>query len=520
MTVLAVNGCRSRALWRGPCALRSPRRAGGQKGSLRSAHLPFLKKRAERPGVAMGAWSRPTWLLFLLLVLQRVAAPPSQGSGHLPCLGLVIGSNKEPLRCCYQCPSGYTQTVTCPANLTDCKKNLCRADHYLNDAHVTPRCEACKQCLPDRHLVEKRPCTNHTNRECQCQPGWYCKEPSTGTCITCVPLTTCKPGSGVKTKGTPDTDTICEECPAGTFSDEDSSTQTCKPDTDCAKLNKVPQGQGATTQDESCLDHSSGQSTPPEGTTAIHLDPSLDSVLSTTVSEGRGGFNSTHILPVKKPNRGETDFALLVAVLLSVLVLFAGLVMFWWRRFCKAWIVPHAAKSELTFFHRKSMLNLQASNPAKICEERIDGPDSEEHGLAEGDQLNPEPLAEAPDGVSVLEMENTPALGPKGDELFQMDGGTFVEPPLHNHTSNHIEKIYIMRADTVIVGSVSEVPSGKMCLTKEEDGGSETQEDVEGKELAMRYPEQETEFHPGSDITTPVEEEWEFHNSCGKTLAI
>ncbi|XP_033012765.1 tumor necrosis factor receptor superfamily member 8 [Lacerta agilis] len=416
---------------------------------------------------------------------------------------------------------GYTQTVTCPANLTDCKKILCQDDYYLNEAHVTPRCEACKQCLPDRHLVEKRPCTSRSNRECQCQPAWYCKEPSTGTCITCVPLTTCKPGSGVKTKGTSDTDTVCEECPPGTFSDEDSSTQTCKPRTDCAKLNNVPLGKGATTQDKRCLDHSPGQSTLPVGAAAVLLDPSPASVLSTTVGEGRGEFNSTHILPVKKPNRGETDFALLVAVLLSVLVLFAGLVMFWRRRFCKAWIVPHAAKSELTFFRRKSMLNLQASNPAKICEERTNGPDSEGHGSGEGDQLNPEPLTEATDGISsVLEMENTPDLGPDGAELLQMDGGTFVEPPLHNHTSNHIEKIYIMRADTVIVGGVSEVPSGKMCLAKEEDGGSESQENVEGKELAMHYPEQETEFHPGSDITTPVEEEWEFHNSCEKALAI
>nr|XP_034974727.1 tumor necrosis factor receptor superfamily member 8 [Zootoca vivipara] len=194
--------------------------------------------------------------------------------------------------------------------------------------------------------------------------------------------------------------------------------------------------------------------------------------------------------------------------------------MFWRRRFCKAWIVPHAAKSELTFFRRKSMLNLQASNPAKVCEERINGPDSGGHGSGEEDQPNPEPLAEAADDVSVLEMENTPVLGPDDAELLQVDGGAFVEPPLQNHMSNHIEKIYIMRADTVIVGSVSEVPSGKMCLAKEEDGGSETQEDVEGKELVMHYPEQETEFRPGSDITTPVEEEWEFHNSSEKTLAI
>ncbi|XP_060132464.1 tumor necrosis factor receptor superfamily member 8 [Zootoca vivipara] len=355
-----------------------------------------------------------------------------------------------------------------------------------------------------RHLVEKHPCSNRSNRACQCQPGWYCKEPSTGTCITCIPLTTCKPGSGVKTKGTSDTDTVCEECPPGTVSDEDSSTQICKPRADYAKLNKVPLGTGATTQDKCCLGHLPGQSMPPVGTAAVLPDPSPASILSTTLGEGRG----------------ETDFALLVSVLLSVLVLFAGLLMFWRRRFCKAWIVPHAAKSELTFFRRKSMLNLQASNPAKVCEERINGPDSGGHGSGEEDQPNPEPLAEAADDVSVLEMENTPVLGPDDAELLQVDGGAFVEPPLQNHMSNHIEKIYIMRADTVIVGSVSEVPSGKMCLAKEEDGGSETQEDVEGKELVMRYPEQETEFRPGSDITTPVEEEWEFHNSSEKTLAI
>lgn len=71
-----------------------------------------------------------------------------------------------------------------------------------------------------------------------------------------------------------------------------------------------------------------------------------------------------------------------------------------------------------------------------------------------------------------------------------------------------------MRADTVIVGSVSEVPAVKSCIPKGEEGCSGTKDGERETELPMHYPEQETAFHPGSDITMPVEEEWEFHHSA------
>lgn len=74
-----------------------------------------------------------------------------------------------------------------------------------------------------------------------------------------------------------------------------------------------------------------------------------------------------------------------------------------------------------------------------------------------------------------------------------------------------------MRADTVIVGSVSEVPAGKICSAREEEGSSGAQE--EGGPVA-HYPEQETEFYPASSVTTPVEEEWEFQPSSEKALVI
>lgn len=77
-----------------------------------------------------------------------------------------------------------------------------------------------------------------------------------------------------------------------------------------------------------------------------------------------------------------------------------------------------------------------------------------------------------------------------------------------------------MRADTVIVGSVSEVPAGKICSVRDEDGSSGAQEEIEEGELVAHYPEQETEVCPTSSVTTPVEEEWEFPLSSDKSPVI
>lgn len=67
------------------------------------------------------------------------------------------------------------------------------------------------------------------------------------------------------------------------------------------------------------------------------------------------------------------------------------------------------------------------------------------------------------------------------------------------------------------MGSVSEVPSGKNCGARGCEGNVDAQEDME-KELAMHYPEQETESFPGNDVMVPVEEEGkEFHHPTTAT---
>lgn len=74
------------------------------------------------------------------------------------------------------------------------------------------------------------------------------------------------------------------------------------------------------------------------------------------------------------------------------------------------------------------------------------------------------------------------------------------------HTNNRIEKIYIMRADTVIVGTVkTEVPEGRGLV---EPAEPELEEGLE-VDHAPHYPEQETEPPLGScrDVMFSVEEE-------------
>lgn len=79
------------------------------------------------------------------------------------------------------------------------------------------------------------------------------------------------------------------------------------------------------------------------------------------------------------------------------------------------------------------------------------------------------------------------------------------------------EKLYILKADTVIVGSVSEVSSGKNCAARGCESNVDAQENME-EELAMHYPEQETESFPGNDVMVPVEEEGkEFHHPTTAT---
>ncbi|NXL69980.1 TNR8 factor, partial [Leptocoma aspasia] len=132
--------------------------------------------------------------------------------------------------CCYQCPSGYVKKKACPRDpAEDCM--TCGPDQYLNNESQKPRCDACVSCSKELDLVEKQPCSFNSSRMCECRPGLFCRLTVENTCTRCQHHSACEPGFGVKIRGTSTNDVTCEECPPGTFSDQNSSTDICKPHT-------------------------------------------------------------------------------------------------------------------------------------------------------------------------------------------------------------------------------------------------------------------------------------------------
>ncbi|XP_042334515.1 tumor necrosis factor receptor superfamily member 8 [Sceloporus undulatus] len=430
-------------------------------------------------------------------------------------------AHKEALRrCCLQCPPGYRPKTACPLDLDrDCAKIPCEPEYYLNQQLVRPRCEACVKCTTERHLLERSACTQDTGRVCECESGRFCQTPVANSCARCTPHRSCKPGFGVRTKGTAENDTECEECPPGTFSNEDSSIQPCNTHTNCTRLNKISVRKGNATHDERCANQ------PSVNIAGISLGTSPLESLGNIIKEAVDTLDSGHLFgdgatTVRKPTdalnaslfditiektwrRGEHDFTLLGVLFLLGLMLCACAVMLWRRRACHKWTVPYKVK---------------LSKRAKICAKQMNMLSSAENHQRERETMNIQLLTEECNGSSLLEMEEPLELDPVGTDPVQADGGVSGESP--PQCTNCIEKIYIMRADTVIVGSVSEVPSGKNCAVRDEDGSSGMQKDVEEKEVTIHFPEQETELCLGSDITTPVEEEWEFHYSAEETLVI
>ncbi|NXI61286.1 TNR8 factor, partial [Anseranas semipalmata] len=443
-------------------------------------------------------------------------------------------------RCCYQCPSGYAKRKACPMDPDeDCMR--CGPEQYLNAESQKPRCDACVSVIlcysicffpAESDLVEKVPCSFNSSRVCECRPGLFCQTAVENTCMRCQQHTACKPGFGVKVRGTSTTDVSCEKCPPGTFSDQNSSTDICKPHTDCAKLNKVAQSKGNATHDQVCLDPLPTYITPGTFSTRFsnetsnsdlsRLEANLVTIasilLSATTTENPSSTPEEKAPAGTFPTsaRGETTTGGLVlwGVVLSVIVLLVGMLLFWKWKVCKKQILILKGKREflkLVLF-ALTLLLLSSLYWQKNMLTSDKGPEEKE--LIDRTL----PLETNNNLVSSTEKACSPDLSLT--DVTQSNGNAPdcpVDSRVRDHTNNRIEKIYIMKADTVIVGSISEVPGSKNCTARGCESDVDTQENME-EELAMHYPEQETESFPENDVMVPVEEEGkEFHHPTTAT---
>ncbi|CAN8198588.1 unnamed protein product [Coccothraustes coccothraustes] len=480
----------------------------------------------------MAACSLPLGLGLLLLLQDIQTTPQTSLTPPHSCDTLENWFYDETSQnCCYQCPSGYVKKKACPRDpAADCM--TCGPDQYLNNKFKKPQCDACVSCSKELDLVEKQPCSFSSSRVCECRPGLFCQLPVVDSCSRCQQHSACQPGFGVKTRGTSTNDVTCEECPPGTFSDQSSSTDICKPHTNCAKLNKVTLRKGNATHDQVCLEQLPTFLTPSTLSMRFsnetnnfdlrmlkeNLATSASGDLSVTTTENPSSTPEEKAqAPTSAKGEMTTGGVVLWAVVLSLAVLLGAMLVFWKWKVCKKRILVLRRKPHLhSVIAHKYVLKSPGSDLVNKCAKIIL---TTESGLEEEELIDRTlPLETNNNLVSSTEKAQSPHWSVT--DVTPSSGNAPdcpVDSRVRDHTNNRIEKLYIMKADTVIVGSVSEVPSGKNCAVKGCESNLDAQESTE-EELEMHYPEQETESFPGNDVMVPVEEEGkEFHHPTTAT---
>ncbi|XP_075997577.1 tumor necrosis factor receptor superfamily member 1B [Genypterus blacodes] len=182
--------------------------------------------------------------------------------------------------CCRRCPPGKRLKEPCSETAdTECEQ--CQPGQYMEGWNYSPNCFSCPRCKIHKGLQNEQTCTSTMRSTCVCLPERYCimgfADPY---CEECRKYTQCKAGHGVSVPGGANSNVRCAQCPHGTFSSTSSSTESCRPHSDCGGRAVVRQGN--TTSDTVCE--------PP----ATILRPSVPSATSPgSVYEARSSLTST-----------------------------------------------------------------------------------------------------------------------------------------------------------------------------------------------------------------------------------
>ncbi|XP_036034531.1 tumor necrosis factor receptor superfamily member 8 [Onychomys torridus] len=434
--------------------------------------------------------------------------------------------------CCFRCPSGLSPTQPCPEGPAHCRKQ-CDPDHYVNEDGY---CTACVTCLEG--LVEKAPCSRNSSRICECQPGMFCKTPAVSSCARCIAHSHCPGGKVVKFPGTAEKDTVCEfpspgsdpecsnpdECKTLTSHPAPQAMPTLKsPPTDSMRSTRLVQEDPAGHVPESPSSRAREPNPDPDNAVmnmTLELPPpgTLPDFSTSGNSEEPASTASTQSLLVDaqtssrmqptSPLSTGTPFLdpgpMLFWVAMVMLLIGSSCFFLCYWKACRRQIQQkfHLDYLAQTFQPKMEQADFRPTEkPAQLKRSESVTDPITGHALS---PVNP-PAVETCTNVSAACLESLPLLdeGTAGNPL------TPREPPeprvSTEHTNNRIEKIYIMKADTVIVGSVkTEVPEGRAPA-----GSPEPESEAELEvDHAPHYPEQETEPPLGSctEVMFSVEE--------------
>ncbi|XP_055471049.1 tumor necrosis factor receptor superfamily member 8 [Psammomys obesus] len=442
--------------------------------------------------------------------------------------------------CCHRCPSGMSPTQPCPQGPAHCRKQ-CAPEYYLNEDGY---CTACVTCL--QGLVEKAPCSGNSSRICECQPGTFCSTTAVNSCARCSPHSRCSGGKIVKVPGTAESDTVCElpsagpgpdcsnadDCKTLTSPGTPQATPTLKsPATDSVR-SLLPRGSTRPVQEgaagllkipESPVSQArepGAEPGNPEMNMTLELPPpeTLPDFSTSENSEEPASTASTLSLLVDaqtsnrmqptSPSSTGRPFLdpghMLFWVAMVVLLVGSGtFFLCYWKVFRKR-IQQKFPLDYLAQTFQPKVEQADSRPPEKLTQLKRNGSVTDPSSGHKPSPVSP-PAVDTCANVGAACPESLPLLddGTAGNPLSPR------EPPeprtSTEHTNNRIEKIYIMKADTVIVGSVkTEVPEGRAPAgSTEPKMGAELEVDH-----APHYPEQETEPPLGSctEVMFSVEE--------------
>ncbi|CAH6776779.1 Cd40 [Phodopus roborovskii] len=151
-------------------------------------------------------------------------------------------------QCCDLCQPGKRLESHCTA-LAKTQCLLCGSGEFMNKWNKEPRCYQHTHCESKEGLQVEKEGTSDTDTICACKEGQHC---TSEECGRCAQHTSCGPGFGVKQMATRTTDTVCEPCPAGFFSNGSSTFEKCHPWTNCEAKNMVVRQEGTNWTDAVC----------------------------------------------------------------------------------------------------------------------------------------------------------------------------------------------------------------------------------------------------------------------------
>ncbi|KAG1932950.1 tumor necrosis factor receptor superfamily [Pimephales promelas] len=133
-------------------------------------------------------------------------------------------------QCCPMCAPGNCVVWHCTDDTsTTCVP--CPEFTYTDEPNGLTKCFTCAVCDARLGVRIKRSCTRSADTVCEPLEGFYCIEQNKGSCTYAVQHSECHHGQYIIQAGTAFTDTVCDDCMEGTYSN--GSLTTCQPHSIC-----------------------------------------------------------------------------------------------------------------------------------------------------------------------------------------------------------------------------------------------------------------------------------------------